>query len=79
MRNYLKLLVKVVLVTAGFALSAFAALMISTLTVQSGVHPDEWKTTAWDVAAVILVAIIYIAVLARMLYNFQRAKQRGAA
>jgi hypothetical protein len=77
MSAYAWLLVKALLVTAVFGALFVAALLFTTLTFQNHIHPDEWTTTGYDIAAGALVVVAYVAVVGRMAYNFwkHRAKK----
>lgn len=79
MNSYPRLLAKVLLVTAAFALLLFASIVTTTLTFQNHIHPDSWTTTAYDIAGGVVVAVLYVAVVARMIYNFAKVRSRNAA
>jgi hypothetical protein len=69
-----KLLAEMLALTIVFAFFFTAAIMATTVTFQSHIHPDEWKTTAYDIAAGAFVVIAYVAMLARMVYIFLKAR-----
>lgn len=79
MSLYARLVIKVVFVTVAFALLLFAAVMTPTLTFQSHIHPDDWTTTTYDIAAAALVVLAYVAVMVRIAYNFLRARSNARA
>lgn len=77
MNVYLRLLTKVLLVTSAFALLLIAAVTATTVIFQDHIHPDNWTTTSYDIAAVVFVAVAYVAVIARMVYNFSKAREKA--
>ncbi len=70
MKKYVFLASKILLVTAAFSVLLFAAVVTTTLVVQGDQHPDYWKTTAYDIAAMAAVAVIYIVTLAHIVRKF---------
>lgn len=61
---------KALLATVAFTVLLFLAVLTTTLIVQGDQHPDNWVITAYDIAAMVVVAAIYIATLAHMLKKF---------
>lgn len=75
MNVYARLVVKMVLITMALALLLFAAVMTTTLALQSHIHLDIWKTTIYNIATAAIVAVAYVAVMSRIVYNFLRARK----
>jgi hypothetical protein len=63
------------LITAAFLLLLLAAITATTIMSQSDIHPDNWTTTAYDIAAMVLFAFSYIAVLVRTCRKFLKEKR----
>ncbi|MES2820872.1 MAG: hypothetical protein V4812_18010 [Pseudomonadota bacterium] len=74
MKIYLYFLVKVLLITVVFLLLLVAAILITTLVAQGDMHPDDWTTTVYDIAAIVLVLAAYLLVLAKASNRFFKAK-----
>ncbi len=76
MKRYLFFITKIFLVTVAFLVLLLGAITATTIMAQSDIHPDNWTTTGYDIAAMVLVAFSYIAVLVRMSRTFLKEKTR---
>jgi hypothetical protein len=70
MKKYFYFLTKILLITIVFLLLLLAAITATTIMAQDDVHPDNWTTTAYDIAAIALVSFSYIAILVRTSRRF---------
>jgi len=77
MKKYFYFIAKILLITVVFLLLLLAAITTTTIVVQGDIHPDNWRTTAYDIAAITLVSVAYIAVLANASSRFLKKKSRG--
>lgn len=76
MKRYCHFINKILLITVVFLLLLLAAVTATTIMTQGDIHPDNWTTTAYDIAAIALVLLSYIAVLARTSRSFLRDNAR---
>lgn len=77
MNFYLRLIAKLLLVTAAFALLLIVVVTATTVIFQSHIHPDDWTTTNWDIASMVFLAVAYVIVMARMLYRFSKSREKA--
>ena len=77
MKKYFHFITKTFLITAVFLPLLIAAITATTIMAQSDIHPDNWTTTAYDIAAMVLVAFSYTAVLVRTSRKFLKEKARN--
>ena len=76
MKRYFHFIKKILLITVVFLLLLLGAVTATTIMAQDDIHPDNWTTTAYDIAAIALVLLSYIAVLVRTSRKFLKDNAR---